>query len=92
MAEGQQTATLTVLDLDIAFRPGADMERAREAARHVEKLYADQKEKTRGKQPKDNLLTFIVLGLADELLQMKGKQERQQARLAALLEKIDKFV
>lgn len=86
----QETANLTVLGLDITFKPGADMERARRAALFVEERFADQKLRTRGTQGKDILLTFIVLGLADEILQMKNKQEQLQGRLELLLEKIEK--
>lgn len=91
MAAGQ-SENLVVLGREIAFRPGADMERAKKAARYVEEMYAGQKEKTRGMQTRDNLLTFIVLGLADEILQMKKKEEHKRDRLAALLEKIDRIL
>lgn len=91
MAAGQPE-NLVVLGREIAFRPGTDMERARKAASYVEEMYAGQKERTRGMQTRDNLLTFIVLGLADEILQMKKKEEREQVQIAALLEKIDKIM
>lgn len=90
MAESRGTINLTVLGLDIAFRPGADMERARKAARLVEERFADQKLRSRGTQAKDVLLTFIVLGLADEILQMKNKEERERQSLQKLLENIDR--
>lgn len=87
MSTEPQPETLTVLGLDITFRPGTDMERARQAARFVEKRFADQK--ARGTQGREALLTFMVLGLADELLQMKNNQEQATRRLFGLLEKID---
>lgn len=90
MPGSQQPEILTVLGLDITFRPGTDMERARQAARFVEKRFTDQKLRTKGAQGKESLLTFIVLGLADELLQMKNSQEQAKNRLENLLEKIDR--
>ena len=66
------------------------MERARQAARFVEKRFTDQKLRARGAQGKEVLLTFMVLGLADELLQMRNSQEQARSRLEGLLEKIDK--
>lgn len=90
MSESQQNTNLTVLGLEITFKPGADMERARQAAQFVEERFANQKLRSRGTQAKDILLTFIVLGLADELLQMKNTQEQVQKRLNKLLEKIEK--
>lgn len=90
MSTSQQPETIVVLGLDITFRPGTDMERARQAARFVEKRFADQRARAKGTQGKEVLLTFIALGLADELLQMKNSQELAERRLEALLEKIDR--
>lgn len=90
--EKEQPVIINVLGLDIAFRAGADMERARVAASLVEKRYEDQKQKSRGGQTKDILLTFVALGLADELLQMKIKQGATRERLEALLAKIEKSI
>lgn len=81
---------LNVLDLEIFFRNGADMERAKIAAELVEERYAEQKSRSRGAQSKDILLTFLALGLADELLQMKMKREKTEARIAAILAKLKK--
>lgn len=86
----QKPINLTVLGLDIAFRPGADMDRAGIAARLVEERYAEQKLRSQGAQTKDIILTFVALGLADELLQMKIQQGRMQKRLQSLLAKIEK--
>lgn len=81
---------LTVLGFDIAFRAGADMERAREAARLVEERFAAlQKSRSQGGQGRDLLLTFVALGLADELLQLKKMQNDAHRRIAALLARIE---
>lgn len=80
---------LTVLGFEIAFRAGADMERAREAAQLVEERFALQKTRSQGAQSKEMLLTFLALGLADDLLQLKKMQNETQRRLAALLARIE---
>ena len=80
---------LTVLGYDIAFRAGADMERARDAARLVEERFALQKTRSQGGQSREMLLTFLALGLADELLQLEKKQNDARRRIAALLARIE---
>lgn len=89
-AVSDEPASLLVLGLNIAFRPGADMERARRVAQFVTERYDAQKLKSPETQGKDLLLTFLVLDLADELLQMKTRQESVQIFLENLLEKIEK--
>ena len=80
---------LTVLGFDIAFRAGADMERARDAARVVEERFAIQKTRSQGGQSREMLLTFLALGLADDLLQLKKTQNDARLRIAALLARIE---
>lgn len=80
---------LTVLGFDIAFRAGADMERARDAARLVEERFAHQKLRSQGGQGREMLLTFLALGLADDLLQLKKMQNDARQRIAALLARIE---
>ena len=85
----QDTINLTILGLSIAFKPGADMRRVQEAVRLVEDRFADQKLRFHGGQTKDILLTFIALGLADDLLQSQKEQTDVQNRVEALLSKIE---
>ena len=85
-----ESQSLSVLGVDVAFRQGADMERARAAARMVEKLYAEQK--ARGGKGKDALLVYVALGLADDLIQARTKREDTGKRIELLLEKIEKSV
>ena len=80
---------LTVLGFDIAFRAGADMERAQETARLVEERFALLKSRSQGGQSRELLLTFLALGLADELLQLEKKQNDARRRIAALLARIE---
>ena len=85
----QDTINLTVLGLSIAFKPGADMRRVQEAVRLVEERFADQKLRFHGGQTKDILLTFMALGLADDLLQSQKEQVDVQNRVSTLLSKIE---
>ena len=85
----QDTINLTVLGLSIAFKPGADMRRVQEAVRLVEDRFADQKLRFHGGQTKDILLTFMALGLADDLLQSQKELAGVQERVNAMLSKIE---
>lgn len=80
----QETVTLSVLGLEVAFRPTADMARVREAVALVEKRFADQKIRSRGGQNRETLLTFLALGLADDLLQAENRLDDVEKRIAAL--------
>lgn len=74
----------------MAFKPGTDLERAQQAAELVEEKFAEQQQIMRGNQSKENLLVFLALGLADELLQLKLNQGEAQTRINSLLAKIEK--
>ena len=88
----QENINLTVLGLEISFKPGADMERVQHAVRLMEERFADQKLRSHGGQSKDILLTFLALGLADDLLQSKIKLDDVQNRITSLLSKIEESV
>ena len=88
----QENINLTVLGLEISFKPGADMERVQRAVRLMEERFADQKLRSHGGQSKDILLTFLALGLADDLLQSKIKLDDVQNRIPSLLSKIEESV
>ncbi len=68
------------------------MERVQRAVRLMEERFADQKLRSRGGQSKDVLLTFLALGLADDLLQSKIKLDDVQNRITSLLSKIEESV
>ncbi|MBQ7617788.1 MAG: cell division protein ZapA [Desulfovibrio sp.] len=81
---------LNVLGVDIDFKTGANLERARQAAQLIEDRFEAQKKRTSGGQcTEEVLLTFLALGLADDLLQAKSKLEELSARMASALEKIE---
>lgn len=88
----QENINLTVLGLEVSFKPGADMGRVQRAVRLMEERFADQKLRSHGGQSKDVLLTFLALGLADDLLQSKIKLDDVQNRINSLLSKIGESV
>lgn len=88
----QTNINLTVLGQEIAFRPSADLDRVQRAIDLVEERFADQKLRYPGGQAKDLLLTFLALGLADELLQTRQTQADMHAGMAALLAMIEKSI
>ncbi len=79
---------LSVLGLEVSFKAEADPQRVEQARQLVEERY--NKLKFHGKQlSKEKLLTFLVLGLADDLLQSNHQQQEYHTKLSALLAKID---
>lgn len=85
-----KTDSVIVLGVEIPFKPGTDMNRVNSAVRLVEDRFANQQIKSRTLTSKNIILTYLVLGLADELLQAEKKQENMQAEIVKLLDKIDK--
>ena len=80
---------LNVLGMDIAFRSDADPDRVERAQDFVEKQY--EKLKNHGGQfGKERLLTLLVLGIADDLLQTQQRLEGVEKRLDDLLKLIEK--
>lgn len=79
---------LTVLGLEVAFKAEADPKRVECAKALVEERF--DKLKFHGRQlSKEKLLTFLVLGLADDLLQSTRQNEEMRERITALLAKIE---
>ncbi len=86
-----QEYKLTLLGLEVTFRAGVDAERVEKAKMLVEERF----EKLRlhgGRTSKELLLTFLVLGLADDLLQAKEELGETQTRLDAMLAKIEELI
>lgn len=85
------TCVLNVLGVDIVFKSGANFERARQAAQLVEHRFAALKKRNSGGQRTEkDQKTFLVLELADDLLQTENKLEALHNGIAAMLEKIEK--
>lgn len=82
--------SLNILGIEINFKPGADMERIREAAEIVEERFSSQRTRTHGVQTRDLLLIYVALGLADDLSQMKKTQDKMEFGLKNLLCTIEK--
>lgn len=80
--------TLTVLDLEVSFKAQADHERVQAAKELLEDRYKELTQHGR-RLSKEKLLTFLALGLADDLLQNKEDLAALEERLAGLNAKID---
>jgi cell division protein ZapA len=85
---GMRSFSLTVLGLDISFRAEADIGRVESAKVLVEERFEKLKFHG-GRIGKEALLTFLVLGLADDLLQSHRQMADVQNRIDALLTKIE---
>ncbi len=86
-----QEYKLTLLGLEVSFRAEVTPERVEKARLLVEERF----EKLRlqgGRTSKEYLLTFLVLGLADDLLQANEQLGGTEERLDAMLAKIEKLI
>ena len=78
---------LSVLGLDVSFKAEADPQRVHSAKSLVEERFHKLND---GRQiNREKLLTFVALGLADDLLQSTQKHSVLEERIAELLAKID---
>ncbi|MDR3320771.1 MAG: cell division protein ZapA [Desulfovibrio sp.] len=84
-----ENVNFTVLGLDVVFKPGANMERVRSAVRLLEERFAELRLIREG-QSRDALLTFLALGLADDVLQRQKELGDVQRRVATMLSLIEK--
>lgn len=83
-----QSFNLTVLGLEVSFKAEADPKRVEQAKALVEERF--NRLKFHGRQlSKEKLLTFLVLGLADDLLQSNRQEADMRSRMEALLAKIE---
>lgn len=81
---------LTVLGLEVSFKAEADPKRVESAKALVEERF--DRLKFHGRQlSKEKLLTFLVLGLADDLLQANRRNDETRERIAAMLAKIEEL-
>lgn len=82
------SCTLKVLGLDVSFTSEADDTRVKCARALVEERF--EKLRFHGRQlSKETLLTFLALGLADDLLQANQQNEELQRRITEMLIKIE---
>lgn len=79
---------MSILDLNVSFKAEADPQRIQEAKNLIEERYKQLH--FHGKQiSKEKLLTFLALGLADDLLQSDKNLADLEDRLQRLLEHIE---
>ena len=78
---------LTLLGLNISFMAEADRERVDEAVALLESRFAKLDD---GRQiSRERLLTFLALGLADDLLLSNRRQAEFEERLGKLVARIE---
>ena len=75
---------LELCDLRVAFRTEAGPERVERARKYVDELYSQIRGQG-GQLGRDRLLTILLIGLADDLLQMKEQHSKADDRLDELL-------
>lgn len=85
---GMRSFQLNVLGVDVSFRTQADAERIAEAKLFVEEQYA-LLQKRGGQFSREKLLTLLVLGATDDLLQSRRQVEMLEQRLSSLLQRIE---
>ncbi len=81
---------LKLLGLEIAFRTGVGKERVDSAKALVEERY-DKLRSNGGRRSRELLLTFMVLGLADDLLHANKQVHDAEKRIGSLLTKIEEI-
>ncbi len=80
---------INVLGMDISFRSNADQEQVDRAQNFVENQY-ERLKKNGGQFSRERLLTLLVLGIADDLLQTQQRLECVETRLTDLLQLMEK--
>lgn len=81
------THTLTVLGLEVSFKAKADHERVQQAKNLLEERYRELNQHGR-RLSKEKLLTFLALGLADDILQQSRNLEQIDGRIGGILDRI----
>lgn len=78
---------LDLCDLQVAFRTEADPERVEKARQYVEERYG--KVKAQGGQfGRDRLLVMLLIGMADDLLELQEQKSLMNTRLDELLQNL----
>ncbi len=86
-----QEYKLTLLGREVVFRAGVTAERVEKARLLVEERF--EKLRLQGARAStEMLLTYLVLGLADDLLQAEEQLDETQNRLDAMLAKIEELM
>lgn len=78
---------LDVCDLKVGFRTEAEPERVERARSYVDELYTQLKGQG-GTLNRDRLLAILLIGLADDVLQLRDQHSRADSRLDELLQSL----
>ena len=74
--------------LQVSFRTEASAERVARAQAYVEKLYDQMAAQEIAGSRKDRLLAVLLIGTADDLLQLRENIDRMEKRLDVILQKV----
>ena len=78
---------LDLCETHVAFRTEADPDRVEKAREYVEERYG--KVKAQGGQfGRDRLLVMLLIGMADDLLELQEQKSRMNSRLDELLQNL----
>ena len=78
---------LDLCDLQVAFRTEAAPERVEKARQYVEERYGRVKAQG-GQFGRDRLLVMLLIGMADDLLELQEQKSRMNSRLDELLQNL----
>jgi len=82
-----QSYHLNVFDLQLSFRTKAGPERVEQARAYVENLY-EQMKAHGGSLGKERLLAILLIGLADDLLQLQERSSLRDSKVDQLLQNL----
>lgn len=82
---------LTILGMEVSFRAKADELRIQRAKAFVEEQYGRLK-RHGGEISREKLLTLLVLGIADDLLESQQQMHDVRTRVSNLLQSIEETV
>ena len=78
---------LDLCDLQVAFRTEAAPDRVEKARQYVEERYGNVKAQG-GQFGRDRLLVMLLIGMADDLLELQEQKSRMNSRLDELLQNL----
>ena len=78
---------LDLCETHVAFRTEADPDRVEKAREYVEERYGKVKAQG-GQYGRDRLLVMLLIGMADDLLELQEQKSRMNSRLDELLQNL----
>ncbi len=75
-------------DLEVSFRSEAELWQVKKACQYADSLY-EQLKPQGSHLGRDKLLALLIVGIADDLLQLRQQHEQLEQRLHMLLQRIE---